>query len=171
MNKFIPCFACGAKSLDVDGICHEYMLSSPGCWTMFGEIMAKEFSNEKYWRAHEFTVDAYALQHIGKKEDKRALNSVNIHLASLYTIFGEGKSYEHAAQYRKEFSQFYKGKDLLDWLEPPESFGQLTIFDSWNNENPDLHFEITEHWAKSVWESWAHQHDKIAYLVNRTRKI
>jgi hypothetical protein len=172
MTEYIPCFACGAKSLNIDGECHEYMLSSPGCWAMFGEIMAREFSGEKekYWKAHQFTVDAYALQHIGRKKDKRALNSVNIHLASLYVIFEEGVSFESAPEVRKQFSQYYKGKNLLEWLEPPTSFGKLTVFEPWNNENPDLHFEITEQWAKSVWESWSHQHNKIAQLFNQTRK-
>lgn len=168
--EYIPCFACGAKTLNIEGESHPYMLSSPGCWAMFCEIMAKEFSDKEYWRAHQFTVDAYALQHIGKKEDKRAVNSVNIHLASLYAIFGEGRSFEEAPQYRKQFSQYYKGKALLEWLDPPESFGDLTIFEPWNNENRDLHFEITERWAKSVWDTWSHQHDKIAQLVYQARK-
>lgn len=170
MTEYIPCFACGASALNIEGECHKYMLSSPGCWAMFCEIMAKEFSDEKYWKAHQFTVDAYALQHVGKKEDKRALNSVNIHLASLYAIFEEHMSLDEAPKVRQQFSQHYKGKDLLEWLEPPDSFGELTVFEPWNNENADLHFEITERWAKSVWEAWSHQHENIAHLVDQTRK-
>ncbi len=92
------------------------MLSSPGCWAMFSEIMTREFSEIKYWQAHQFTVDAYALQHVGNKDDKRDLNSVHIHFAALFGIFEKGVSLQNAPELRKQFSLFYKGKDILDWL-------------------------------------------------------
>jgi hypothetical protein len=145
------------------------MLASPGCWTMFTEIMAREFSDLRCWRGHQFTVDAYACQHVGKKEDKRALNSVNIHLAALHGIFEKGLSLSEAPKLRSRFSQYYKGKDLLKWLEPPESIGELTVFELWDNETPDLHYEIAERWARSVWLSWSHQHERIAELVGQIK--
>lgn len=79
MEEFVACFACGAKSLNLEGEYHKYMLSSPGCWAMFCDIMAKEFSDEQYWKAHQFTVDAYALQHVGKKEEKSAQSRVEFY--------------------------------------------------------------------------------------------
>jgi len=170
MSDYIPCFACGAQSLNIEGECHKYMLSSPGCWVMFCEIMEKEYSDFRYSRAHQFTVDAYSCQHIGEKEDNRAVNSVNIHLSSLYLLFEEGISISEAPKIRDQFSQFYKGKNLLEWLVPPKSLGELTIYNLWDNENPDLHFEIAEKWARSVWECWSHQHHIIAHLVNQIRK-
>lgn len=166
MSDYIHCFACGAKSLDLDGECHPYMLSSPGCWAMYCEVLEKEYSDLKYWSGHQFTVDAYACQHVGKKEDQRAVNSVNIHLAALYAIFKEGMSLSEAPNLRSRFSQYYKGKNLLVWLEPPESFGDLTIFELWNNEDPGFHYSLGEKWAKSVWESWSHQHQRISFLVH-----
>ncbi|MEM8970201.1 MAG: DUF5946 family protein, partial [Bacteroidota bacterium] len=92
MSDYINCFGCGAESLNIEGECHKYMLASPGCWMMFTEIMEREYSDLRYWKGHQFTVDAYACQHVGKKEDKRAVNSVNIHLASLYGVFEQGLS-------------------------------------------------------------------------------
>ena len=146
------------------------MLASPGCWEMFNEIMEKEFSDRRYWKGHQFTVDAYACQHVGNKDDKRAVNSVNIHLAALYGIFEEGLILSEATKLRSQFSQYYKGKELLTWLQPPENFGPLTIFEVWNNEDPDLHFEISKNWARSVWQTWSHQHQQIASLVQQSRK-
>ena len=104
-----------------------------------------------------------------EKEDKRALNFVYIHLASLYAIFEEGLSLSVVPKLRGRFSQFYKGKGLLDWLKPPESFGELTIFEFWNNEDAALHYEIADRWARSVWASWSNQHPRIAELVSKTR--
>ena len=168
-SDYINCFACGSRSLNIEGECHQYMLASPGCWMMFTEVMEREFSDLRYWRGHQFTVDAYACQHVGRKEDKRALNSVNIHLAALYGIFEEGLSLSEVPKLRNQFSQFYKGKDMLEWLEPPETFGPLTVFELWDNENADLHYEIAERWARSVWSAWAQQYERIAALVDRAR--
>lgn len=165
MSEYIKCFACGAESLAIEGECHPYMLASPGCWEMFTEIMAREFSDIRYWEGHQYTVDAYACQHIGIQEDKRAVNSVHIHLAALYGIFEEGISLHEAPVLRAQFSQYYKGKDLLQWLDPPQSFGEYTVFELWDNDDPELHFSIAENWARSVWLSWSHQHERIADLV------
>ena len=170
MNEYISCFACGAKCLNIPGESHKYMLAAPGCWAMFCEIMAKEFSDVTYWKAHQFTVDAYAAQHVGKKEDKRAVNSVNIHLASLYAIFEEGMPTYEAPELRKQFSQHFKGTGVLKWLEPPNSLGEMTVYDPWNNEKSTAHFDITKNWAKSVWDAWSHQHEKIAELFEQVKR-
>ena len=160
------CFACGAKVQNVKGECHEYMLSSPGCWSMYCEELNREYSDLKYWNGHQFSVDAYACQHVGVKEDKRAIRSVNIHLASLYMIFERGISLSEAPKVRSTFSQNYKNKDLLMWLDPPESFGSLTIADVWSNQDPDNHFELAQNWAESVWRAWSHQHRAVRDLVD-----
>ena len=165
MEEYIACFACGAKSLNIEGECHKYMLSAPGCWDMFCEVMDKEFSDLRYSRAHQLTVDAYAAQHIGSQDDKRAVNSVNIHLASLYCIFELKINQAKAPNFRAEFAQFYKGKDILPILIPPKSLGELTIFEVWDNEDPNLHYGLAEKWASSVWQAWSHEHARIAKLV------
>lgn len=166
MNEYISCSWCGAQCLNIEGECHKYMLSSPGCWEMFNEVLEREYSDLRYWKAHQFTVDAYACQHVGKKEDKRAVNSVNIHLASLYMMFEMNVNIHDAPTIRTKFSQFYKGKNLLEWLEPPASMGELTIFEIWDNNDVNKHYKIAERWAKSVWQAWVHQHKTIANLVN-----
>ena len=45
-TKMIQCFACCALVPDIDGPTHKYMLSAPGCWKLYGEILAKEYSPE-----------------------------------------------------------------------------------------------------------------------------
>lgn len=33
-------FGCGALAPDQDGPVHKYMLSAPGCWTLYGSVLA-----------------------------------------------------------------------------------------------------------------------------------
>lgn len=167
MDEYIRCFACGAKALNIEGECHEYMLSSPGCYAMFTEVLEKEYSLLQYAKAHQFTVDAYACQHVGSKNDVRAMRSVNIHLASLYAFFEKGLKIAEIPEFRNQFSQYYKQNSQLKWLKPPISLGNLTIFEVWNNEDPNKHYEISFEWAKSVWNAWSQSHKSIAKLVQK----
>lgn len=166
MDEYINCFGCGSKSLNIDGETHEYILSSTGCWIMFCEVLEREYSDFNYAKAHHYTVDAYTTQHVGNENDVRAINSVNIHLASLYMMFERNLDIIDAADFKMNFSQFYKGSGDLVWLEPPISFGNLTIYELWDNNNPELHFSLAEKWAKSVWNSWEKHHQTISRLAN-----
>ncbi|MFL0671069.1 MAG: DUF5946 family protein [Erythrobacter sp.] len=79
------CFACGGSFVAVAGPTHEYMLSSPGCWNAYGEVLAREYESPMLFGAvHRLTVDAYALQHPGDASDRRARQSVWVHYAALY---------------------------------------------------------------------------------------
>ncbi|MFC1547249.1 hypothetical protein ACFL5M_01855 [Candidatus Neomarinimicrobiota bacterium] len=39
-----PYISCGAMVPDIEGPLYEYMTSSPGCWAVFGEVLAREYS-------------------------------------------------------------------------------------------------------------------------------
>lgn len=80
-----PCRGCGALVPDTEGPTHRYLGASPGCWAVYGEILEKEYSDYRYWRAHRFTVDAYAVQHPGESSPP-AIQSVAVHLISLYLM-------------------------------------------------------------------------------------
>jgi hypothetical protein len=46
---------------------------------------------------------------------------------------------------------------VFDWLEPPESRGDLTILDVVLSA-PDRHAETVERWASAVWRAWSIHH-------------
>jgi hypothetical protein len=167
MNEYVTCFACGAKCLNVEFETHAYMLSAPGCWEMYTEVLAREYSDLLYWKAHQFTVDAYACQHVGEENDRRAINSVYIHLVSLYVLFELGQEDTLAPKLRAKAAQFIKAQTKLERLTPPESPGELTIYEVWNNDDGQQHYEIAKNWARSVWEAWGIHHGKIEEIVYR----
>ena len=154
MEEYKPCFSCGAKSLNLEGNCHEYMLSSPGCYEMFTEVLEKEYSDFRYSKAHHYTVDAYATQHPGNLTNPKAVNSIGIHLMSLYFLFEKSMNLNSAAELKMAFAQFNKTHKIIQPLQKPEKFDGLTIFDIWNNENPEHHFKLSEIWAKNSWDTW-----------------
>ncbi len=153
-EEYIQCFACGAKSLNIEGESHKYMLSSPGCWAMYCEVLEKEYSDFRLARSHNYTVDAYACQHPGKKEVSQAYKSVGIHLCSLHMYFHHGMDVAEGGNFKNKFSQYNKEHDFIHWLEPPSSLGPITVFDLWNMENEEAHLDISKEWAHSTWKAW-----------------
>lgn len=94
------CFACGGSfAAAPGGATHAYMLSSPGCWAAYGEVLTREYSDAGLFQAvHRLTVDAYALQHPGDPSDRRAVQSFWLHGASLWMVLRLGQPQESATQ-------------------------------------------------------------------------
>ncbi|MEM6735706.1 MAG: DUF5946 family protein [Bacteroidota bacterium] len=166
MEEYIPCFSCGAKSLNFEGDGHEYMLASAGCYEMFNEVLEKEYSDFRYSKAHHYTVDSYAVQHPGEPLNQKAINSVGIHLVSLYFLLEEQYDLAKSAKIKMEFAQFNKTKGIIHAIKRPEKFDGITIFEIWDNENPDEHFDLCKQWALDSWTSWKNHHATIEKWAN-----
>jgi len=80
---------CGGIFPDTDGPTHLYLGSSPGCWAVYSDVLAKEYGEYRYPEVHRLTVDAYAVQHPGTPS-RRSIQSVAVHLISLYLMFERG---------------------------------------------------------------------------------
>ncbi len=69
----------------MNGPTHPYMESSPGCWHVYGEILARQFSDPGLRDVQRFTADTYAVQHPGRPSPV-AIQSVCGHLMSLCVV-------------------------------------------------------------------------------------
>ena len=83
------CFACGGVFAPApDGAVHDYMLSTPGCWAAFGEVLNREYCDPALFAlSHRLSVDAFAIQHPGRIDDRRAVQSLWLHATSLWLVF------------------------------------------------------------------------------------
>ncbi|MDH3581190.1 MAG: DUF5946 family protein [Hyphomicrobiales bacterium] len=104
MSTLAPCPDCGANVPVSDGPTHAYLGASAGCWAVFGEVLAKEFEDQRFFAVHQFTVDAYAAQHPGKPE-RRSIQSVAVHLAGLHLALDLGRSAEDIIKARRAMSK------------------------------------------------------------------
>jgi hypothetical protein len=156
-EKQIPCIGCGALVPDIDGPTHRYIGASPGCWAIFGEVVAREFSDYRYARVHLLTVDAYALQHSGTPSPQ-SIQSVAIHLISLYLAFERGYDLQRAT---KAMQRAATRKPHFRWLDPPASPGDITVMDIYQARGPDEHVQRVEGWARAVWNAWEPHHETV----------
>lgn len=144
------CLGCGGVYPALNGPIHKYMISSAGCWAHYGELLAYEYANQDVFaRSHRLTVDAYALQHPGRADDRRAFQSVQLHYISLHLIFAHG--YSH-----KEATHSLQALSALEFTPFPQfdlSFN-ITAKDISLQTPEGYHKQITQ-WAQSAYYAWA----------------
>ena len=146
----IRCIGCGAQVPDIKGPTHKYLGASPGCWKIFGDILAKEYGDQEYMKVHRLTVDAYAVQHIGNKSPQ-TIQSVNLHLLALCAALERGVKYSFIPKIMNERIREYK--NVFTWLSPPDSFGAITVVDVAKAKNAKEHGKLVEEWALAAWNS------------------
>ncbi len=165
-TKTTKCFSCNAEIPCIEGEVHKYMDSSPGCWKLFGQILEKEYSDPDYMENHRITVDAFAVQHYGKPSPQ-AIQSVNLHLASMYLIYDKGLDVNIAD---KGLTILAKYKSELFWLDPPVKVGEITVVDILKAQTAEEHCQLVYDWGKSVWKAWTVHHQTIQNFVSRHQR-
>ncbi|MEM1263070.1 MAG: DUF5946 family protein [Pseudomonadota bacterium] len=160
------CPGCGVVLPRVDGPVHKYMESTPSCWAAFGEVLTREYSDATYMSVHRLTVDAYAVQHPGKPSPQ-SIQSVAVHLISLHSVLEQGLSTNAA------MSLMQRCADAMSftWLEPPASFGGLTVVDVLKADTATEHHAAVKRWAESTWQAWSPHHEQIALWAKQARTL
>lgn len=166
-NKMIKCYGCGAMISDISGPRHPYIGSDSGCWDIFCNVLAKEYTEyNELWQTHRLTVDTYAAQHPGKP-GRKEIQSVFIHLTRLYLQLELGIRGKLANELMLDISKF---KDQYVWLEPlPDFTGTVNITDVAKAKDLAEHKLAVEKWAGSVWNAWGNHHDTVKYFVEHNK--
>ena len=155
-SNLIRCLGCGALVPDSDGPTHEYMLAAPGCWSLFNQVAVQQYEIASF-DLRRMAVDAYAVQHPGTT-DRRAVQSVAVHLISLYFVLERGLTPTAATD---KMRVALTDKSRFVWLKPPSSMGEITVVDVVNITDPTEHEALVKRWAHSAWEAWRAHHDRI----------
>jgi hypothetical protein len=164
MTETTPCPGCGANLPPTEGPVHAYMTSSPACWAAFGRVLEAEYSMPELMPIHRLSVDAYAVQHPGDPTDRRAVQSVGLHLARLR------RQLEHPtppAETNEIMQGFAARKATLIYLPPPKTFS-ITVADVAPYAGTAQHGEKTLAWARAAWRDWSAHHDYVRQWASRT---
>jgi len=148
------CPGCGLALATQPGApTHPYIGASAECWALFGELLAREFQDPAYFRAHQLTVDTYAVQHPGDPE-RRSIQSVGLHLMTLCMVVEDDAD---PLQGPKLHTRFVR-RPIFHWLEPPHPNGRLTVVDALAPQSPEAHRDAVYAWARDIWDAWAVHH-------------
>lgn len=151
------CAGCGAEFEPFDGPVHDYMHSSPECFAAFNELLAAEYSSEWLRAVHRLTVDTWAVQHPGSDTERRAIQSVGLHLARLFLQLDAPRS---PVETNAVMLDFLRYKKSLRYLTPPATF-RTTVADVAPFAGSSSHADEVRRWAESTWQDWSSHHEYI----------
>jgi hypothetical protein len=151
------CVGCGARVPAIEGPTHPYIGASPGCWQVYGEVLAREYGEFANPPVHRLTVDAYAAQHPGVP-GRRSSQSVAVHLMSLCAVLEQGLEPRAAT---RAIGQFLATQREFPWLTPPPTLGEVTVLDVRDATDLADHTARVERWARSVWAAWSAHHQTV----------
>ena len=157
MSTITSCPGCGLALPVVDGPVHRYMIASPACWALYGEVLAREYSDPAVSEVHRLSVDAYAVQHPGST-DRQSIQSVAVHLIRLCLFLEYGLTAEDANAAMLDAG---KRKHLFTWLQPPAAPGEITVADVAQATTAEAHKLMVRSWAECVWAAWSVHHDTV----------
>lgn len=156
-ENLIACIGCGALVSDIEGPTHEYIGALAGCWAIYSEVQAKEYTEYLNQFSYGASVDTYAVQHPGIP-GRRSIQSVAVHLISLLFVLERGFDFQQATDIKKRALQ---QREKFVWLEPPDWAGVMTIVDVAKASNAAEHGVLVRQWAEAVWQAWAAHHETV----------
>jgi hypothetical protein len=163
MTTQLHCMWCRGLFDELDGPTHEYMQSTPGCWAVFGRVLAREYQDQSFFDVHRLTVDAYAVQHPGL-ESRQSIQSVGVHLVRLCLLLERGLTSMTA---NAAMLAAAKQKAIYCWLDPPEFLGSLTVADVDAAVGVEEHRVAVRNWAQHMWAVWSPHHEVIRRWADR----
>jgi len=138
------------------------MSPSAACWARYGEVLAREYSDPDYWRAHRRLTDAYCGQHsVG--DDRRARQSLHIHLAALMLHFEDAAADATIVEFLRNAARI---KDFARLEMPAENLG-VSIDDVWAAETAVQHCRVVQDYARWVFDAWAAHHRVFRALIKK----
>lgn len=157
MSGEAPCPGCGVVLPEYDGPTHPYIGANAACWALYGELLAREYAELGYPVCHRLTVDAYGVQHPGRRE-RRSIQSVGTHLCGLYLVLERGFDGPGATAMK---NRIVATKPRFRWLNPPRMDEALTVKDVLDTRRDIRHCDVVETWARSVWATWQLHHSTV----------
>lgn len=104
-------------------------------------------------------IDAYAAQHPGTPSPQ-SIQSVAVHLLSLYSFFERGTDAGYALQVRQRAlrEQFGPKHSRFEWLDPPDLHGAITVADIVQQPDAESRTRMAAGYVESVWRLWSEAH-------------
>lgn len=151
------------KSADVCEDCGAIVAEGKaGCLKIFEEILAKEFSDYRFFKVHRLTVDAYSLQHPDKY--MRSGKSFAAHLIGMYVAL-EGEDVSAVNQTVQKWLNTNPTIDKPARIPIPKQRGSLTIKHIQNADDVDEYGNCVREWAQNVWSAWSEHHALAKQLI------
>jgi hypothetical protein len=124
-----------------------------GCLRLYEDVLAREYGDQRYFKVHRLTVDAYCLQH--PERYMVSGKSFVVHLIRMHIAL-EANNDAHLNEVLRKWI------DNKVTIEKPATLpskrGGLTITYIHSASTPEEHSVRVCEWAGDVWNSWKEHH-------------
>ena len=158
-TNYRDCPGCGLRLPISDAGDDTRFSASPECQRIYGELTGYTVARNDPGFMHQHLVDAYAAQHAN---DAQPTIRVAFALVGLYLTFEQGamgKQAQHMhmllAQRSKQWPRFPR----------PARTGSLTVLDVMNAAPGAARDATLLDWARSVWEAWSHERERVKRMI------
>ncbi|MEM7798124.1 MAG: DUF5946 family protein [Chloroflexota bacterium] len=153
------CPDCGLKAPLSPVGTHRYLGASSGCWNLYSNMLNGGSPPLPPGPLNVLLVDAYASQHHGLP-GPQAIQSVAVHLLTMYGIFERGHTVDQALWLRRRFLRDgpIPKHDRFEWLTPPADLSRRTILEIINAPTPAERGPIVEAYVNAVYDAWHGAH-------------
>jgi hypothetical protein len=158
------CPGCGVELPEVTGPAHPYLLGSAACWAGYGDLLAAQYGDPQRMAFHQLVVDAYAVQHPGRSDDRRAVQSVGIHLMTLQLFLEEGVDPALGSSLHRRMVE----RPLFRPLAAPAARGHRTFRSVPLSGAPGEVRSAAFAWAGDAWAAWSVHHDVVRGWIRRS---
>jgi hypothetical protein len=155
MSEPTACPSCGAVVAD----------GTAGCQALFEELLARDFSDARYFAVHRLQVDTYSVQHPERYCQGR--HGMVAHLGGLCSILEAGAS---PAVGDPAFQRWLSASPQLEHPTPPALRGAVTVVEAHGAADPAAHAAAVRRWAASAWKAYAELQPLAREWVRRARE-
>lgn len=148
------------------GPTHKYIGALPGCWSIYGDVLGREYGEYRYPEVHRLTVDVYAAQHPGEPS-ARSIQSVAVHLIALHCTFERAMASREITVFMHAALQV---RDRFVWLNPPSFERSINVIEIAAAADLPAHEEVVKRWAADVWRCWTPHHETVRQWAQAARK-
>lgn len=154
----IPCYGCGALVPNEDGPAHRYIGASPGCWAVYGEVLARASADPAWGDDQLLILNSYCAQHPGTP-GPQATQSVCVHLIGLHVALEWGYD---SSRVLAALRRAADGSHRFRWLAPPAGRYGATILDVRDASDPAAHRAAARAMAETTWAAWVAHRAQVA---------
>jgi len=151
--SLVLCDGCGSYLPHVGiALPDETHVTSAECFTLYGELLAMTYGDAELRGSLQLLVDAWNAQHPFENYDRKADQSLALHLMTLFLFFEEGVSPEFGAELH---GSMMVNRIAFDHLPPPSFRGAFTVEDAFEQFGTPAYHTVLRDWAGEVWSAWA----------------
>ncbi len=158
------CPSCGASAPVAERTLEPKRPASPGCWQLYGEILADLYTTRRLLPLRQLAVDAYAVQHPAPPT-RVEIQAIALHLMTLCLFFDDDIDPRHGSVLHQ---RIMAGRPSFELLTPPHRRGELTVVDAWSVSDANARAEALRRWGQSAWNAWSPHHGIVRAWVDRS---